>query len=116
MNISMGSAAQLAELIRFQQRNRIPPEVTVENMTDMLVEQSRSRLRVQLWEFEHEDFDDVVAKTLLRLVWEVNTSMKMRHIRFRASRLLNPPETRPPSFQHPKIINGAEKFASSLTE
>ena len=59
-------------------------------MTDMPVEQSKHALRVQLWEFQLEDFDDADAKRLLMLVWEVNTSMKMRDIGFR--RLLNPPE------------------------
>lgn len=65
-------------------------------MTDMLVEQSKHALRMQLWEFQLEDFDDADAKRLLMLVWEVNTSMKMRDIGFRG--LLNSPEASPCCF------------------
>ncbi|GLD62933.1 actin cytoskeleton-regulatory complex protein pan1-like protein [Lates japonicus] len=85
-------------------------------MTDVMVEESKSTVRVQLWESELEDFDDADAKPLLMLVWEVNTSMKMRDIGFEARRLLNSPEASPPCFHHPKIINGAQKYARSLVE
>lgn len=80
----------------------------------MLVEQRKNTLRVQLWQFKLEDFDEADAKPLLG--WEVNTSMKIREIGFEARRFLNSPEASPPCFQHPKIINGAQKCARSLME
>lgn len=42
-------------------------------------------------EFELEDFDEAEAKSLLMLVWEMNTSKKMKDSNFKASRLLNSP-------------------------
>ncbi|XP_044063034.1 actin cytoskeleton-regulatory complex protein pan1-like [Siniperca chuatsi] len=108
--------ALLTELLRLQQKNQLPSEVTAEDMTELLVEQSKSTLRVQLWEFELEDFDETEARPLLKLAWEVNTSMKMRDVEFEARRLLSSPEAAPPQFQHPKIISQAQKYARSLTE
>ncbi|XP_018538288.2 cell surface glycoprotein 1 [Lates calcarifer] len=84
-------------------------------MTELLLEESKSTVRVKLWEFELEDFDEDVIP-LLRLVWEVNNNMKRRDVEFEARRLLNSPETIPPQFQHPKIISQAHKYAKSLTE
>ncbi|KAI3362953.1 hypothetical protein L3Q82_011630 [Scortum barcoo] len=72
-------------------------------------------LRVQLWEFELEDYDADV-RPLLKLAWEVNTSMKMRDVEFEARRLLTSPEAAPPQFKHPKIISQAQTYARSLTE
>ncbi|XP_018556841.1 uncharacterized protein LOC108900338 [Lates calcarifer] len=108
--------ALVAELLRLQQQTQLPSEVTAEDMTDLLVEESKSTLRVQLWEFELEDFEEDEARPLLRLVWAVNTSMKMRDIEFEARRLLTSPETIPPQFQHPKIIGQAQKYARTLAE
>ncbi|XP_044064417.1 fibrous sheath CABYR-binding protein-like [Siniperca chuatsi] len=108
--------ALLTELLRLQQKNQLPSEVTAEDMTELLVEQSKSTLRVQLWEFELEDFEENEARPLLKLAWEVNTSMKMRDVEFEARRLLSSPEAAPPQFQHPKIISQAQKYARSLTE
>lgn len=111
-NISSYEAqiALVAQLIRLQQESRIPPEVTVEDMTDLLVEQSESTLSVQLRQFELEDFDDAVAKPLLTLMWEVNTSMKMRDVGFEARIFVNAPETSRTCFQHPKIIKRGGQF------
>ncbi|XP_035851555.1 uncharacterized protein LOC118493887 isoform X2 [Sander lucioperca] len=108
--------ALVIELLRLQQENRIPSKVTLEDMTDLLVEQSKDTIRVQLWEFELEDFDEEEAKPLLTLVWEVNNSMKMRDIEFEARRLLKSPEDIPPCFQHPKLVNLAQEYGRSLTE
>ncbi|KAI3377772.1 hypothetical protein L3Q82_008919, partial [Scortum barcoo] len=60
-----------------------------------------------LWEFELEDYDADV-RPLLKLAWEVNTSMKMRDVEFEARWLLSSPEAAPPQFQHPKIISQAD--------
>ncbi|KAI3361515.1 hypothetical protein L3Q82_013662, partial [Scortum barcoo] len=90
--------ALMTELLRLQQKNLLPSEVTAEDISQFLVEESKSTLRVQLWEFELEDYD-VDVRPLLRMVWEVNTSMKMRDIEFEARRLLNSPEAAPPQFQ-----------------
>lgn len=111
-NISsyMAQIALVAQLIRLQQESRIPPEVSVEDMTDLLVEQSESTRSVRLRQFELKDFDDVVAKPLLTLMWEVNTSMKMRDVGFEARIFVNAPEASPPCFQHPKIIKRGGGF------
>ncbi|XP_035852539.1 uncharacterized protein LOC116055154 [Sander lucioperca] len=108
--------ALVIELLRLQREDRIPSKVTLEDMTDLLVEQSKDTIRVQLWEFELEDFDEEEAKPLLTLVWEVNNSMKMRDIEFEATRLLKSPEDIPPCFQHPKLVNLAQEYGRSLTE
>ncbi|XP_050932065.1 uncharacterized protein LOC108887413 [Lates calcarifer] len=107
--------ALVAELLRLQQKYQLSSEVTAEDMTELLLEESKSTVRVKLWEFELEDFDEDVIP-LLRLVWEVNNNMKRRDVEFEARRLLNSPETIPPQFQHPKIISQAHKYAKSLTE
>ncbi|KAI3361435.1 hypothetical protein L3Q82_013602 [Scortum barcoo] len=107
--------ALVTELLRLQQKNLLPSEVTAEDISQFLVEESKSTLRVQLWEFELEDYD-IDVRPLLRMVWEVNTSMKMRDIEFEARRLLNFPEATPPQLQHPKIISQAQIYAKNLTE
>ncbi|GLD68818.1 uncharacterized protein AKAME5_002013100 [Lates japonicus] len=108
--------ALVAEFLRLQQEKQLSSAVTAEDMTELLMQESKSTLRVQLWEFELEDFDDDEVRPLLKLVWEVNNNMKMRDIEFEARRLLKLPETIPPQFQHPKIISQAHKYAKSLTE
>ncbi|XP_019117242.2 uncharacterized protein LOC104929949 [Larimichthys crocea] len=107
--------ALMSQLMRLQQKNQLPSEVTAEKMSELLVEQSRETLRVQLWEFDLDGYDADV-RPLLQLVWEVNNSMKMRDIEFEARRLLSCPEAVPPHFQHPKIISQALKYAGILTE
>ncbi|XP_036931081.1 uncharacterized protein LOC119006457 isoform X2 [Acanthopagrus latus] len=137
--------ALLTELLRLRQKKQLPSEVTAEDMKELLVEESKSTLRVRLWESALEDFDDTDAKPLLRLgrpqsvestvtstfdrylrcahqispllqVWDVNTDMKMRDIEFEARRLLSSPEALPPQFQLPKIISQTQKHARSLTK
>ncbi|KAE8295738.1 hypothetical protein D5F01_LYC06675 [Larimichthys crocea] len=107
--------ALMSQLLRLQQKNQLPSEVTAEKMSELLVEQSKETLRVQLWEFELDGYDADV-RPLLQLVWEVNNSMKMRDIEYEARRLLSSPEAVPPHFQHPKIISQALKYAGILTE
>ncbi|XP_027136115.1 uncharacterized protein LOC113746052 [Larimichthys crocea] len=43
--------ALMSQLLRLQQKNQLPSEVTAEKMSELLVEQSKETLRVQLWEF-----------------------------------------------------------------
>ncbi|KAE8288437.1 hypothetical protein D5F01_LYC12308 [Larimichthys crocea] len=107
--------ALMSQLLRLQQKNQLPSEVTAEKMSELLVEQSKGTLRVQLWEFELDGYDADV-RPLLQLVWEVNNSMKMRDIEFEARRLLSCPEAVPPHFQHPKIISQALKYAGILNK
>ncbi|KAI3376511.1 hypothetical protein L3Q82_016960, partial [Scortum barcoo] len=107
--------ALMSELLRLQQKNQLPSAVTAEDITEFLVEESKCTLRVQLWEFELEDYD-IDVRPLLRLAWEVNTSMKMRDTEFEATRLLSSPEAAPPQFKHPKIISEAQMYARRLTE
>lgn len=38
--------AMTAELLRLQQENLLPPEVTAEDMTDLLLEQGKKTFRV----------------------------------------------------------------------
>ncbi|KAM7002330.1 uncharacterized protein lrriq1 [Tautogolabrus adspersus] len=98
------------------QKNKLPAEVTVEDLTDLLLMESKKSLRVQLWDFELEDFDDVDIRSLLKLVWEVNTSFQMRDVEFEARRLLDSPEKMPSSFQHPTIISQAHEYCRILEE
>ena len=108
--------ALVIELLRLQQKDMIPSEVTVDDMTDLLREESKSSLRVQLWDFELEDRDEDVAKPLLNLLWEVINSMKMRDIVFEARRLLMSPGDIPAGFRHPKLMNLAQEYGRRLTE
>ncbi|KAI9531051.1 hypothetical protein NQZ68_000545 [Dissostichus eleginoides] len=108
--------ALVIELLRLQQKDMIPSEVTVDDMTDLLREESKSSLRVQLWDFELEDRDEDVAKPLLNLLWEVINSMKMRDIVFEARRLLMSPDDIPAGFRHPKLMNLAQEYGRRLTE
>ncbi|KAL4004409.1 transcription factor SOX1/3/14/21 (SOX group B) [Sarotherodon galilaeus] len=57
-------AIMIMIFLRLQQDNLIPPNVTAEDLRDLLVEKSRELL---LWEFELEDFEEEEAKPLLRL-------------------------------------------------
>ncbi|KAG8008527.1 hypothetical protein GBF38_019725 [Nibea albiflora] len=107
--------ALMTQLLRLQQNNQLPAEVTAANMSELLVEQSKETLRVQLWEFELEGYDDDV-RPLLQLVWEVNNAMKMRDVEYEARRLLSSPEAVPPRFQHPNIISQALEYAVILKE
>ncbi|KAG8012529.1 Mucin-1 [Nibea albiflora] len=107
--------ALMTQLLRLQQNNQLPAEVTAANMSELLVEQSKETLRVQLWEFELEGYDDDV-RPLLQLVWEVNNAMKMRDVEYEARRLLSSPEAIPPRFQHPNIISQALEYAVILKE
>lgn len=103
----------MAELLRLQQKNQLPYDVTVGDTTDLLVEESKSSLRMQLL----GNFDEEDAKPHLKLVGELNSSMQKRdrRIKFEARRLLDYPETMHPSFQHPKIINQAQNHAGRLS-
>ncbi|XP_034549628.1 fibrous sheath CABYR-binding protein-like isoform X2 [Notolabrus celidotus] len=107
--------AFMVELLHLQQRNKLPSELTAEAMIDLLVEDSKSTTRIQLWEFEMEDFDNDV-KPLLHLVWEVNTSMLKRDVEFEARRLLDSPASIPASFKHPKVVRKAWEYAGTLVE
>ncbi|XP_049585833.1 uncharacterized protein [Syngnathus scovelli] len=102
----------LTELLRLQQNNLIPPEVTTETMTELLVEETNKSLKIKLWEFEVEECFEAYAK----LTFEVNTSMRMRDIEFEARRLLDSPEMVPPQLKHPEIINKAQQLAGNLKQ
>ncbi|XP_077384424.1 uncharacterized protein LOC144023038 isoform X2 [Festucalex cinctus] len=102
----------LAELLRLQQNNFIPFEVSTEAMIELLMEETNKSLRIKLWEFEVEECFEAYTK----LAFEVNTSMKMRDIEFEAKRLLNSPEMVPPQLKHPEIISKAERFAGNLKQ
>ncbi|XP_077383558.1 uncharacterized protein LOC144022542 isoform X2 [Festucalex cinctus] len=102
----------LTELFRLQQKNLIPSEVTANAMTDLLVEETKNSLRIKLWEFELED----CFKAESKLVFEVNTSMKMRDIEFEARRLIDSPEMIPAQLNHNVILRKAKQFAESLKQ
>ncbi|KAG8007978.1 hypothetical protein GBF38_003705 [Nibea albiflora] len=59
----------MSQLLRLQQENHLPSEVTAEDMTELLVEQSKEILRVQLWEFELDGYDADV-RPLLQLTFQ----------------------------------------------
>ncbi|XP_051920770.1 uncharacterized protein LOC127600317 isoform X1 [Hippocampus zosterae] len=102
----------LAELFVLQQKNLIPSEVTADEMADLLVEETKKSIRVKLWEYEVEDCFEAESK----LVFEVNTSMKMRDIEFEARRLLDSPEMIPSQLKHTTILRKARQFAGSLEQ
>ncbi|XP_063321146.1 uncharacterized protein LOC134619315 [Pelmatolapia mariae] len=104
----------MTEFLRLQQEDLIPPNLTAEDLRDLLVEKSRETLREQLWEFELEDFEEEEAKPLLRLVWAVNVINKMRDIEFQARMLLQFPEAVPPKFQAPKLISMVKDYVEIL--
>ncbi|XP_039866084.1 uncharacterized protein LOC120720463 [Simochromis diagramma] len=106
--------AIMTEFLRLQQEDLIPPNLTAEDLRDLLVEKSRETLREQLWEFELEDFDEEEAKPLLRLVWAVNVSNKMRDVEFEARMLLQFPEAVPPKFQAPKLLRVVKDYVEIL--
>lgn len=110
------NTAMMTELLRLQQEKVLPPEVTAEDMTNLLLEQGKNSLRVQLWEFELEGMDEDVAKPLLRLVWDVINSLKMRDVVFESRRLLASPHTIPPCFRHPKLLSLAQTYARTLSQ
>ncbi|XP_026213057.1 uncharacterized protein LOC113160179 [Anabas testudineus] len=108
--------ALMTELLRLQQENLIPSQVTTEDMINLILEKSKSTVRERLWEFELEDFDEEDAKPLLMLVWAVNVSNKMRDVEFEAQMLLRSPQALPPNFQHPKVLSVAQEYAQILRE
>ncbi|CAJ1052496.1 fibrous sheath CABYR-binding protein-like isoform X2 [Xyrichtys novacula] len=107
--------ALMVELLQLQQNNQLPAELTAESMANLMVEESKNSLRVQLWEFELQGFDKDV-QPLLELVWEVNTSLLKRDVEFEARKLLDSPYSIPPSYQHPKIRSKAQEYAKILVE
>ncbi|XP_063316508.1 uncharacterized protein LOC134615778 [Pelmatolapia mariae] len=104
----------MTEFLRLQQEDLIPPNLTAEDLRDLLVEKSRETLREQLWEFELEDFEEEEAKPLLRLVWAVNVINKMRDVEFQARMLLQFPEAVPPKFQAPKLLSVVKDYVEIL--
>ncbi|XP_023136919.2 uncharacterized protein LOC111575805 [Amphiprion ocellaris] len=106
----------MVELLRLQQKQQLPSQVTAEDMTELLVEKNKHTLRFMLWEDDVEHFDEADIRPLLRLVFEVNTRMKMRDVELEAQRLLNSPEAMPPQMRHCKILSQAKKYARNLTE
>ncbi|KAL3976553.1 sarcosine oxidase / L-pipecolate oxidase [Sarotherodon galilaeus] len=106
--------AIMTEFLRLQQEDLIPPNLTAEDLRDLLVEKSRETLREQLWEFELEDFEEEEAKPLLRLVWAVNVINKMRDAEFQARMLLQFPEAIPPKFQAPKLLSVVKDYIEIL--
>ncbi|XP_061675382.1 uncharacterized protein LOC133500564 isoform X2 [Syngnathoides biaculeatus] len=81
-------------------------------MTDLLVMETKNSLRIKLWEFEVEDSFEAESK----LVFEVNTSMKMRDVEFEARRLIDSPEMIPPQLKHPRILQKAKQLAGTLKQ
>ncbi|CAI5637487.1 unnamed protein product [Oreochromis niloticus] len=106
--------AIMTEFLRLQQEDLIPPNLTAEDLRDLLVEKSRETLREQLWEFKLEDFEEEEAKPLLRLVWAVNVINKMRDAEFQARMLLRFPEAIPPKFQAPKLLSVVKDYIEIL--
>ncbi|KAL7394880.1 hypothetical protein ABVT39_006170 [Epinephelus coioides] len=106
--------ALMRELLRLQQKQKIPSQVTAEDMIGLLLKESKNTMRECLWAFELEDFGEDNTKSLLMLVWAVNVSNKKRDIEFEAQMLLNSPEAVPATFQQPKVLSMAKKFARIL--
>ncbi|XP_047432444.1 uncharacterized protein LOC125000802 [Mugil cephalus] len=85
-------------------------------MIELLMEESKETLRIQMWEFQMDGFHETYDKPLARLVWNVCNSMKNRDVEYEARSFLHTSEPMPPNFQHPTIISMAKQFARRLTE
>ncbi|XP_030595660.1 proline-rich protein 36-like [Archocentrus centrarchus] len=108
--------AVMREFLRLQQEDHIPPQITAEDMSNLLVQESKKTVREQLWEFKMEDFEEKEAKPLLKLVWAVNVNNRMRDVEFQAQMLLKFPKATPPTFQNPKLLSMANKYIEMLIE
>ncbi|XP_069367833.1 uncharacterized protein [Paralichthys olivaceus] len=116
-NISyIGQTAVMTELLRLQETNQLPSSVSGEDMMNLIEEESNASQRVQLWQFQLEDYKDPEFLPLLNLVWEVSNSLKRRDIEFEARQFLKSPKTIPPEFRNPSIISLAQNFSSLLKE
>ncbi|XP_030575347.1 uncharacterized protein LOC115772998 isoform X2 [Archocentrus centrarchus] len=106
----------MTEFLRLQQENQVPAHITVEDMSNLLVQESNKTLREQLWKFKLEDLEETEAKPLLKLVWAVNINNKMRDVEFQAWMLLRFPEAKPPEFQAPKLLSMVKDYVELLKE
>ncbi|KAG7473136.1 hypothetical protein JOB18_004045, partial [Solea senegalensis] len=107
--------AMMFELLRLQQEHQLTAAVTDEDLCELLVEETRQTMRVQLWEWKVEGFDEDV-QPFIKLVWHVNTSMKMSDVTAEAKPLLDFPEDVPLQFRNPKIVSEAQRYARRLRE
>ncbi|XP_069384996.1 uncharacterized protein [Paralichthys olivaceus] len=108
--------AVMTELLRLQENNQLPSSVSGEDMMNLIEEKSKTSLRVRLWQFQLEDYNNPEFLPLLNLVWEVSNNLKKRDIEFEARQFLKSPKTIPPRFSNPGILSLAEKFSSILKE
>lgn len=92
------------------------PQVTVEDMVDLILEKNKNLVKNRLWELELEDCGDDNAKPLLKLVWAVNVANKVRDIQSEVKMLREFPEVIPPDFLHPGIQSTAKFYAKLLRE
>ncbi|XP_034545774.1 uncharacterized protein LOC117817275 isoform X2 [Notolabrus celidotus] len=107
--------ALVVGLLKLQQKNQIPSQVTAEDMTSLIFEKSTGNLRERFWEFELEGLDEDEAKPLMKLVWSVNVNNKMRDVENEAKVLLNSQEALPPYFKHPKLLSVVKDYAEILS-
>ncbi|XP_028295818.1 uncharacterized protein LOC114457884 [Gouania willdenowi] len=111
--------AMVAELLRLQKENQLLSEVTPEDMARHLHVMSKRSLRVQLLDFqlqEYDNDDDDEVRMLLSMAREVNDSMRMRDIQLDAQRLISAPELMPPNFISAKMKREAKAIGEALTE
>ncbi|XP_028297414.1 uncharacterized protein LOC114459318 [Gouania willdenowi] len=111
--------AMVAELLRLQKENQLLSEVTPEDMARHLHVMSKRSLRVQLLDFqlqEYDNDDDDEVRMLLSMAREVNDSMRMRDIQLDAQRLISAPELMPPNFISAKMKQEAKAIGEVLTE
>ncbi|XP_028298720.1 uncharacterized protein LOC114461081 [Gouania willdenowi] len=111
--------AMVAELLRLQKENQLLSEVTPEDMARHLHVMSKRSLRVQLLDFqlqEYDNDDDDEVRMLLSMAREVNDSMRMRDIQLDAQRLISAPELMPPNFISAKMMKEAKAIGEALTE
>ncbi|XP_034018336.1 uncharacterized protein LOC117503234 [Thalassophryne amazonica] len=106
----------MAELLKLQQKQELPPEVTAEDLTDLLVEQVSRSGGARLWRQELNIYEDTDIYHLLALVWQVNVGMKMRDVEFEARRRLTSRVSQRPSFQDAETSRTAQDIARSLME
>ncbi|KAM8824612.1 uncharacterized protein ACB058_020826 [Synchiropus picturatus] len=105
----------LKELLTLQQKHIIPNYVTIEDMTDLMVEMGRASLREQLWQFDLEMLDDEDEKSSLSLAWRVNVSNKMNDIMLETQMTPDPSLTSSES-QRCKIRTLCRRHVSALSQ
>ncbi|XP_047440524.1 uncharacterized protein LOC125007775 [Mugil cephalus] len=108
--------AVVVELLKLQKDNQIPPEVTADDMMNLLLEESEKEMRACVFKFGEDGYFGDDAIPLFMLMWNVNTGNKIRDIVFEAQMLFKSPGTLPSFFQLPEVVRMAQDYAKILRD